>query len=115
GILTGLFSGATISATLASSIATVPALAPYASTIAITIVVLIVTYLTLVFGELIPKRLGMGSPEKIASFVAIPMSVVSMVSKPFVSLLSSSTHVIFRILNIKDDDNKVTEEEILAL
>src|SRR5690606_38437606 len=89
GILTGLFSGATISATLASSIATVPALAPYASTIAITIVVLIVTYLTLVFGELIPKRLGMGSPEKIASFVAIPMSVVSMVSKPFVSLLSS--------------------------
>jgi putative hemolysin len=115
GILTGLFSGATISATLATSIATVPVLAPYASTIAITLVVLIVTYLTLVFGELIPKRLGMGSPEKIASFIAIPMSFVSMVSKPFVSLLSSSTHIIFRILNIKDDDNKVTEEEILAL
>jgi putative hemolysin len=115
GILTGLFSGAQIATELGAWIGTYPALAAYSNIIATTIVVLIVTYLTLVFGELIPKRLGMGNPERIASFVAVPMSFVSMVSRPFVSLLSASTHLIYRLMNIQADDNKVTEEEILAL
>jgi putative hemolysin len=115
GILTGLFSGAQIATELGVWIGTFPAVAAYSSIIATTIVVLIVTYMTLVFGELIPKRLGMGNPEKIASLVAVPMSFVSMVSKPFVSLLSASTHLIYRLMNIQPDDNKVTEEEILAL
>ncbi len=115
GILTGLFSGAQIASELGEWIRTFPLLAPYSNIVATTIVVLIVTYLTLVFGELIPKRLGMGNPEKIASFVAVPMSVVSAVSKPFVSLLSASTHLIYRLLNIQADEGKVTEEEILAL
>ncbi len=115
GILTGLFSGAQIATELGLWIETYPTFAPYSNIIATTIVVLIVTYLTLVFGELIPKRLGMGNPERIASLVAVPMSVVSMVSRPFVSLLSASTHLIYRMMNIQADDNKVTEEEILAL
>jgi putative hemolysin len=115
GILTGLFSGAQIATELGNWIGTYPALSAYSNIIATTIVVLVVTYLTLVFGELIPKRLGMGNPEKIASIVAVPMSFVSMVSRPFVSLLSASTHLIYRLMNIQADDNKVTEEEILAL
>lgn len=115
GILTGLFSGAQIATELDTWIATFPAISAYSNIISTTIVVLIVTYLTLVFGELIPKRLGMGNPEKIASLVAVPMSFVSMISRPFVSLLSASTHLIYRLMNIPADDNKVTEEEILAL
>ena len=115
GILTGLFSGAQIASELGAWIGTYPVLTAYSNIIATTIVVLIVTYLTLVFGELIPKRLGMGNPEKIASFVAVPMSFVSMVSRPFVSLLSASTHLIYRLMNIQADETKVTEEEILAL
>jgi putative hemolysin len=115
GILTGLFSGAQIATELDTWIAAFPAVSAYSKIISTTIVVLIVTYLTLVFGELIPKRLGMGNPEKIASLVAVPMSFVSMISRPFVSLLSASTHLIYRLMNIPADDNKVTEEEILAL
>ncbi len=100
GILTGLFSGAQVSTVLTEWIAGVPALAPYASTIAVTVVVLIVTYLTLVIGELIPKRLGLANPEGIASVAAWPMSLLSKISKPFVNLLSWSTELVFRVFNI---------------
>jgi putative hemolysin len=115
GILTGLFSGAEIASALGRWIATFPLLSNYATIIATGIVVLIVTYFTLIFGELIPKKIGLSNPEKISSVMAVPMSIISSISKPFVSLLSSSTHLIFRLLNIKPDDQGVTEEEILAL
>jgi putative hemolysin len=115
GILTGLFSGAQIASELGKWIATFPLLSSYSTILSTGIVVLIVTYFTLIFGELIPKKIGLSNPEKISSVMAVPMSIISSISKPFVSLLSSSTHLIFRLLNIKADDQGVTEEEILAL
>lgn len=115
GILTGLFSGGTISSYLDSILNTVPFLAPYSTSISIAVVVICITYLSLVVGELVPKRIGMAIPEKYASFIAIPMDTLSKVVKPFVWALSVSTDFIVRLLNIKVSKNTVTEEEIKAL
>jgi putative hemolysin len=74
-----------------------------------------ITYLSLVIGELVPKRIGMAIPEKYASFIALPMNVLSKIVKPFVWLLSVSTEFIVKLFNIKVNQNAVTEEEIKAL
>lgn len=115
GILTGFFSGGTISSYLATVFNQVSFLAPYSQQVAIIVVVLIITYLSLVIGELVPKRIGMAIPEKYASFVAAPMLFLSKFVKPFVWLLSISTDALVRVLNIKVSKNTVTEEEIKAL
>ncbi|PRD55824.1 hemolysin family protein [Sphingobacterium gobiense] len=115
GILTGFFSGGTISTYLAAVFSQVSFLAPYSQQVAIIVVVLSITYLSLVIGELVPKRIGMAIPEKYASFVATPMLFLSKFVKPFVWLLSVSTDALVRLLNIKVSKNTVTEEEIKAL
>lgn len=115
GILTGFFSGGTISIYLADVLNNIPFLAPYSSQIAIILVLLIITYLSLIIGELVPKRIGMAIPERYAMFVAIPMSFLSKVVRPFVWLLSVSTDFIVKLFNIKTTQNTVTEEEIKAL
>ena len=78
-------------------------------------IVVIVTYLTLIFGELVPKRIGMNTAEKIACAVARPMRALSVAASPFVWLLSRSTAAITRLLGLKESDNKVTEEEIRSI
>lgn len=115
GIMTGYFSGGTISTYLQSFLNQIPFIAPYSSFISTGLVVICITFLTLVIGELVPKRIGMAIPEKYASLVAIPMSAVSAAVKPFVWVLSISTDFIVRLLNIKEGKNTVTEEEIKAL
>ena len=75
----------------------------------------IVTYLTLIFGELVPKRIGMSVAEKAAKVVARPMYYLSVIASPFVWLLSKSTSVMFGVLGIKSGENKVTEEEIKSI
>lgn len=115
GILTGFFSGGSISTFLAEQMNQVSFLAPYSSQIAVIVVVLTITYLSLVIGELVPKRIGMAIPEKYASFIALPMNLLSKIVKPFVWLLSVSTDFIVKLLNIKSNQNAVTEEEIKAL
>lgn len=115
GILTGFFSGGTISTYLASVFSQIDLLAPYSSQLSIILVVLLITYLSLIIGELVPKRIGMAIPEKYASFMATPMSILSKIVKPFVWLLSQSTEFIVRLFNIKANQNAVTEEEIKAL
>lgn len=115
GILTGFFSGGSISSYLATVFSQIPFLAPYNQQIAIVVVVLVITYLSLVIGELVPKRIGMAIPERYASFVAAPMLILSKVVKPFVWLLSISTDALVRLMNIKVSKNTVTEEEIKAL
>ena len=115
GILTGFFSGGSISSYLATVFSQIPFLAPYNQQIAIIVVVLVITYLSLVIGELVPKRIGMAIPERYASFVAAPMLILSKVVKPFVWLLSISTDALVRLMNIKVSKNTVTEEEIKAL
>ncbi|MVZ62775.1 hemolysin family protein [Sphingobacterium humi] len=115
GILTGFFSGGSISTFLAEQMLQVEFLAPYANQLSVILVVLTITYLSLVIGELVPKRIGMAIPEKYASLIAVPMNLLSKIVKPFVWLLSVSTDFIVKLFNIKSSQNAVTEEEIKAL
>lgn len=115
GILTGLFSGGTISLYLTTVFNQISFLAPYSQQLSIIAVVLVITYLSLVIGELVPKRIGMAIPEKYASLIAAPMLFLSRLVKPFVWLLSASTDTLVKLLNIKVSKNTVTEEEIKAL
>ena len=80
------------------------------------IVVLAITYFSIVLGELVPKRIGQMNPEAIARVVATPLRFLSMLAKPFVKLLSGSTHLIIRLLGVKErDDAGMVEEDIHAL
>jgi putative hemolysin len=116
GVLTGALGGATLSDRLALQLVRLPWLAPYASGVALAVVVILTTYFTLVIGELIPKRLGINNPEKIARSIAGPMRTLSRLAAPLVSLLSVSTDAGLRLLGIKpSDEPPVTEEEIKVL
>lgn len=116
GILAGAFGGATLAKKLAVVLNTIPLVAPYSEALSFTIVVLVITYLSLIVGELVPKRLALNSPEKIASAIAIPMRFLDMVAYPVVHLLSASTDIALRLLGIKPStEPEVTEEEIKVL
>ncbi|ANH79948.1 hemolysin [Niabella ginsenosidivorans] len=115
GILTGIYSGEKMTGHIVGFLQKFPAIAPYSKGIATTSVVIIITYFTLIFGELVPKRIGLSSPEKIAKFVARPMKWISVVTYPFIWLLTKSSGLIGKLLNIKTEDNQVTEEEIKAM
>lgn len=118
GILAGAFGGATLSETLAAYLNQVAALQPYSQQIAFGIVVLIVTYLSLIVGELVPKRLALNNAEKLAVAVASPMQVLTRMVSPIVSLLSCSTGLVLRLLGTDPNsvnEPMVTEEEIKVL
>ena len=113
GVLSGAYGGAVFATALATFVARLPALAPYASTIAFATVVLLITYLTLVVGEIVPKRLALANPEPIALRVARPMRALSVVSAPAVALLSASTELVLRLVGAKESSEPaVTEEEV---
>ncbi|OAV65939.1 putative hemolysin [Bacteroidales bacterium Barb4] len=116
GILTGLYSGQAFAADAARMIEQIPALQPYSLLIAKTGIVIIVTYLTLIFGELVPKRIGMSFAEQVSKLAARPMTVLSALGSPFVWLLSRSTTLVVNLLGLnRENDNHVTEEEIKAI
>ena len=116
GILTGIFSGDKITSDVKLFIQTFETLKPYADTISVGIVVVILTFFSLVLGELLPKRIGLNHPEAIAKAVALPMKMVSIITAPFIWLLTISTEFLLKILMIKPSaDGKVTEEEIKAI
>ena len=115
GILTGIYSGDTVAKELSNILIKIHIPRVYASSIAKIIVVALVTYLTLIFGELVPKRLGMVMPEKISKIVASPMIILSKIGAPFVWILSQSASKVSKILGIKDDKNPITEEEIKSM
>lgn len=115
-MLTGVFGGATLAERLTTVLAGVPWLEKYASPISLTIVVLITTYFSLVLGELIPKKLALNNPEKIASHVSGFMRFVSWLTSPLIQLLSASTELGMRILGVKPSlEPPITEEEIKVL
>ncbi|QEC53690.1 putative hemolysin [Anseongella ginsenosidimutans] len=114
-ILTGLYSGAAFAPFFKQFFVEIPLLAPYSENISVALVVIIITFLTLVFGELVPKRVGLIIPEKFAMAVAWPMTFLGRMVAPFVWLLSTTTDLIIRLFNIRSDKNQVTEEEIKAL
>jgi putative hemolysin len=115
GILTGIYSGEKIIDDVASFLLTIPALSAYSNGIATAIVVIIITFFSLVFGELLPKRLGLANPESIAKTVASPMMFMSRLAHPFVWLLTKTTSFILRVFRISSDESLVTEEEIKAI
>lgn len=115
-ILTGVYSGERFARYLQPSIEKVDMLRPYAETIATTIIVIIVTFLSIIFGELIPKQIGLMRAERIAKLVAGPMNAFATLTHPIVWSLNSISHLFFRIFNIKrTKDDVVTEEEIKTL
>ncbi|EIJ42476.1 CBS domain-containing protein [Beggiatoa alba B18LD] len=116
GILAGAFGGATISEKLSNYIKNIDFLAPYSDFIGLGIVVLIITYLSLIVGELVPKRIALNNPERIAKIVAIPMSWLSIIATPLVFLLSLSTEKVLKFLGMyHQEETPVTEEEIKDL
>jgi putative hemolysin len=119
-ILTSVFGEATLSKGVADYIGQIPGLKLTESAvgaIASGAVVLVITYLSLIIGELVPKRLALSNPEKIAILVAPSMRVISRLTSPVVHLLSSSTELILKLLGVKHspEDQLVTEEEIKVM
>lgn len=90
---------------------------PYAYNIAIILITIILSFVTLVFGELIPKRIALLYSEKIALAVVGPIRIISYMTKPFILILSFTTHIIIRMLGIKDNDlaEQISKEEIQSL
>ncbi len=116
GILAGAFGGATIAEQLGARLNTIPQIAPYGEAVALGVVVLAITYLSLIIGELVPKRLALNSPERIASLVAKPMHALSRAASPAVHLLSASTSAVLKLLRVRPTTEPlVTEEEIKLL
>ena len=113
GILSGAFGGATIAEEIATNLSKVVWLEAYSEAIGIAIVVLIITYFTLIFGELVPKRIALNNAESIAAKVAAPMNGLARLVRPVITLLSSSTEVVLRLIRIKpSSEPSVTEEEV---
>ncbi|QEC43597.1 hemolysin family protein [Pseudobacter ginsenosidimutans] len=116
GILTGIFSGDTITVSLKLAVEKIDVLRPYANTIAVAAVVVAVTFLSIVFGELLPKRIGLMFPEKIAATVAKPMTLVSVITRPFIWLLTKTNDLFLAIFGLKGQkEGIVSEEEIKAM
>ena len=116
GILAGAFGGATIAEQLGNEISRIPGLAPYGEAIGIVTIVLAITYISLIIGELVPKRFALNHPERIARLIAGPMTLLSRVASPIVSLLSVSTSAVLMLLRMKSPtDPPVTEDEIKVL
>lgn len=115
-IFTGVYSGENFSKYLIPYLERVEFLAPYASAIATTIIVILVTFLSILLGELVPKKFSIIHPEKVARFVAAPIRFLSKISYPLVWLLSNINAGFFRLLNINTEGgSQVTEEEIKAM
>ena len=113
GILAGALGGATLAHRLAGLLSRWPAIAPHSATLSFILAVAGVSYLSLVIGELVPKRLALFSPERIASAVARPVRLLSVAASPVVYLLSSSTDLVLRALQARPSpEPPVTEEEI---
>lgn len=116
GVTAGAFGGATIADELTAFFLTIPKTAPYAETLSVSIVVACITYVTLILGELVPKRIASVAPEKIACIIAPPMATLAYVARPLVSVLSASTELITRLFGIKEtEEAQVTEAEIQVL
>ncbi len=116
GILTGIYSGNKITEDVELFISGFEAIKPYAHSVAVGIVVVVLTFFSLVLGELLPKRIGLNHPESIAKAMAMPMKIISIITAPFIWLLTTSTEFLLDILQIKPTaDGKVTEEEIKAI
>ncbi|PZT93594.1 MAG: hypothetical protein DI624_15705 [Brevundimonas sp.] len=117
GILAGAYGQATIAGELDRILEVAfPALTAYTEVFATALVVVCITYVSLIIGELVPKRLALIFPESVASKMAGPISTLAIVLKPFVLLLTASTSGILKVLGVKDrDGSDVTQEEVATI
>jgi len=116
GILLGVYSGEKLTNDVAGFFTKFEFTEPFSHNIAVGVIVVIVTYLTIVLGELLPKRLGMTFPEPIAIVLAKPMKILSLITSPFVWLLTRTNNLLLSILGIrKTTDSKISEEEIKSI
>lgn len=115
GIVTGIYSGDVLAKDMVMLLGKWGISGPYIPHISQIVIVLFVTYLTLIFGELVPKRIGLSISERIAQLVARPMHLLSLAATPFVWALSKSTSLVVKAMHINIKGNKVTEEEIKAI
>lgn len=116
GVLTGAFGGATLSKPVSAALSRFPGIGSASDQIGVILVVILITYLSLVIGELVPKRIALQQPEQIAARVAPAMLVISRITTPVVSFLSVSNDFVLRVMGIRHtDEPTVTEEEIRLL
>ena len=116
GTIAGAFGGAAVAEKITPYLAAIPAVAAYAGTISLTLVVILITYLSLIIGELTPKRLALSNPETIAAALAGPMRTLARLAHPIVQFLSWSTDVVMKVIPIrKSTEAAVTEEEVRFL
>jgi magnesium and cobalt exporter, CNNM family len=116
GILAGAFGEQSLSGRIESYVDRFPRLAAYGPAIALVAVVVSITYVSVVIGELVPKRVALHNPERLASVLAKPMKLISRAGRPFVGVLNASTNAILGLLRIsRSEDPPVTEEEIKVI
>ena len=114
-IFLGIFSGVTLSGDLAALLSQVEIFKPYALPLSVLLVVLTVTYLLVVFGALLPKKIGRSQPEKIASLVSRPMNLLSKLFFPISIFVSGSADLVGYIFGIKSNEPTATEEDVKAV
>lgn len=116
GVLTGVFGGARLAASLRPALARIPVLAPAAGSVSLIVTVLFVTFLTLVLGELVPKRLALRNPERIACLVAWPLDMLARFGAPIVWLLGATSNLVLRMFGPADAGQRaISEDELKAI
>ncbi|KAA1054092.1 hemolysin family protein [Azospirillum argentinense] len=116
GVVAGAYGGATLGDRLGQWLDSFPALAGRGELLGVGGVLVVITYLSIVLGELIPKRIALKSPERVASLIAPPMRLLSRVAAPFVWLLGASTDLLLRLLGLQGArEESVTEEEVRSM
>jgi putative hemolysin len=111
GILTGIYSGEALTSNLTAFLKQFEVINPYANSVAVLLIVVVITYFSIVFGELLPKRIGLQFPEKIAIAVARPMTIISGIAKPLIWLLAKTNDLFFGIFGIKEKKDEIASEE----
>ena len=116
GILAGVFGGAAIAGPFGDLLAQIPVLARFGHELAFALVVLAITYVNLILGELVPKQLALRNPEKVASALARPLTMLARFTSPFIWFMSQSSALILRLFGAHvPTDQSVTEEEVKAV
>lgn len=116
GILAGAFGGATVAKWLGAQLGSLGLPAPYAESVGLALVVLCITYLSLIVGELVPKRLALSAPERFACLLSGPMRCLSLIARPAVKVLDWSTDVLLRLLGAqRNTASQVSDEEVGVL
>ncbi len=114
-LILGIVGGEAYADEIAPYLEQIPFIGTHAHLLAKAINIIFVAFITIAFGEMIPKRIGMSNPETVAQYVAIPLDWISTISRPFGWLLSRTTEIFMRLLGVKMDESKITEEEIKAI